>query len=194
MSLGEFVDRITMLTGLSAKDAMLVAGELYVDESTPEPTQRGVQYAVSMLGLASEPEPAPVPAAPPTLEERLSEALRSNHLEPDPAKVLMHVYRGCPRALTVKEPVIGRVPKDSVFHTTELTELLDQLDDDVRLLIGSIDMHNGEASITMYDEANDLDRTIGPIAIDEFGGIEQLQDAVDKLLARLPRVLAADLN
>jgi hypothetical protein len=112
----------------------------------------------------------------------------------DPVEVLAQVYRTCPRVLTQEIPRVGRAPKDSVFYDEELQAMIDALPEEIRVLIAGVDLVNGEVNVTLYDEANDVDRTIGPLSLDRYDSRHALEEALRVLIARLPRVLSSDFN
>lgn len=62
------------------------------------------------------------------------------------------------------------------------------------MLIGSVDVIAGAVTFTLYDEANDIDHRIGPIDLTHFTSADEFRSAINTLLGRLPRVLAADFN
>ena len=89
---------------------------------------------------------------------------------------------------------VGRAPKESVFYSDELRAQLDALPEHIRVLIGHVSVFEGTVTFTLYDEANDVDRFIGPIDLTRFADGEQLREAIEVLIGRLGRVLAADFN
>ena len=187
MTFGELVDRVIEVTGLAPEDAAKVAGELYGAERAY--TEAGIRYAAENLGLTGE--------QPVQQQERTPEP----QMTMDPAEVLGEVYRACPRCLPKQEghdrvymPRVGRAPKESVFYSDELRAQLDALPEHIRVLIGHVSVFEGTVTFTLYDEANDVDRFIGPIDLTRFADGEQLREAIEVLIGRLGRVLAADFN
>jgi hypothetical protein len=187
MTRGELLDLVIEHTGLGAEDAMKVVSELWGAERAYTPA--GIDYAVEKLGLKSEPTPAtPEP-----------------HMTMDPAQVLLEVNRVLPRMIplqidgvhpdgVVAVPRVGRAPKESVFYDEALREQIEALPEEIRVLIGSVDVFAGAVTFTLYDEANDIDHRIGPIDLTHFTSADEFRSAIDTLLGRLPRVLAADFN
>lgn len=190
MTLGELVDRIVQTIGCSAADAMSVAGELWTEDR--DYTNREIGYVASKLGVGPEDASEPAPEKPELEPE----------LEMDPATVLKLMYRSCPRALPVGEdglvhvPRIGRAPRESPFFTGEdADELLAGLPDETKLLIGAVDIIGRKLTVTLYDEANDVDRDVGPLDLDRYANAGELDRAIRVLLSRLQsRVLPADFN
>lgn len=198
MTYGELVDRVIEVTGLSPEDASKVATEIHGAERMY--TESGIRYIAHELGFDGRAE-EPVQAPARTFEQAFGDLLERMHLEPDPAQVLKHVYRECPRLLPKQDghvgvypPRIGRAPKESVFYTDELRAAINELPEEVRLLIGRLDLYDGSLTITLYDEANDVDRHIGPIDLARYESANGIHDAIMELLGRLPRVIAADWN
>jgi hypothetical protein len=188
MTRGELLDLVIEQTGLGAEDAMRVVSELWGAERAYTPA--GIDYAVEKLGLKSEPK-APATPAP--------------HMTMDPAQVLLEVNRVLPRMIPLQPdgvhaegivhvPRIGRAPKDSVFYDESLRAQIEALPEEIRVLIGSVDVFAGAVTFTLYDEANDIDHRIGPIDLTHFTTADEFKSAIDTLLSRLPRVLAADFN
>ena len=81
-----------------------------------------------------------------------------------------------------------------MFYSEELRAQLDALPEHIRVLIGHVSVFEGTVTFTLYDEANDVDRFIGPIDLTRFADGEQLREAIEVLIGRLGRVLAADFN
>ena len=152
-------------------------------------TEAGIRYAAENLGLTGE--------EPVQQQERTPEP----QMTMDPAQVLSEVYRACPRCLPKQDghdqvymPKVGRAPKESVFYSEELRAQLDALPEHIRVLIGHVSVFEGTVTFTLYDEANDVDGFIGPIDLTRFADSEQLRAAIEVLIGRLGRVLAADFN
>lgn len=196
----ELVERVKRLTGLTGRAASAVAmacdvdreakhsaGEVESDSFSAITPAEIVNVARELGYNVDTPEGAKT-------EDALSAGLRRLQLEPDAAEVLRHVYLTMPRVLNQQVPVIGRAPKESVFYSEGLQEQIDALPEDVRVLIGGVDLVNGQVTFHLYDEANDLDRAIGPIDLTQYATGEQLRGAIEVLLARLPRVLSSDFN
>ena len=180
MTFGELVDKVIDITGLEPTDAAKVAGELFGAERAY--TDAGIRYAAEKLGLSAEPVQAPAQRTP------------EKQMTMNPAEVLAEVYRCCPRVLTHTMPKVGRAPKESVFYDDDLQAQIDALPEHIRVLIGGVNIVDGTITFTLYDEANDLDRTIGPIDLSRFTDGDELHEAIGVLIGRLARVLAADFN
>jgi hypothetical protein len=109
----------------------------------------------------------------------------------DPAVVLEEVFLMCPRVLMSATPVLGRAPDQALeLFADELANL----PEDIIAALVKINIHEGEVTVWVRDEANDLDRPIGPISIKHMDSESALNDAILTLFKRLPRVLAADTN
>ena len=187
MTFGELLDKIVRVTGLTPEDAIKVAQELYGAERAY--TEAGIRYATERLFGTDEPVQAPAPRTP------------EPQMTMDPAEVLSEVYRACPRCLPKQDgqervflPRVGRAPKDSVFYDDDLRAQIDALPEEIRVLIGNVSIFDGTVTFTLYDEANDVDRTIGPIDLTRFHSGAELREAIEVLIGRLHRVLAADWN
>jgi hypothetical protein len=188
----ELLARVVRITGLEGRPAQAVTLMLMEDWEPPVAAPDIVRMARE-LGY----EVADAPKR--TAADAMAEGMREMQLEPDPAKVLHEMYREMPRVLNASIPVIGRAPKSSVFYdgltdSDEWNAQIAALPEHVRLLIGSIDVYYEKLTIRLYDEANDLDREVGPIDISRYADGEQLGKAIEVLLARLPRVLSSDFN
>lgn len=122
----------------------------------------------------------------------------------DPAVVLSEVYGACPRMLSprtddqgarvdekVYVPKIGRCP-------TKLQELagdaIDQLPDHVKALLVKLNIEDAAMTVWLWDEANEIDRPIGPIDLTRYTTGSELREALETLCSRIGRVLAADWN
>lgn len=188
MTLGELIDRVTVITGLEGRPAFDVAyGLLDDDGEVPEGTNADAIAAKARELGHDVPEP-----------EKPKQESVEPEMTMDPGQVLVEVYEACPRVLTHQMPRIGRAPKESVFHNDEMDEMMraqiESLPEEIRLLIGDVDLFKGELMLTLYDEANDVDRRIGPINLERYATGEQLHEAINVLLKRIGRVLAADFN
>lgn len=202
-SIGELYDRVVSM-GASLDIELPAAAAFDITQSLMQEFPGDEQHvppaaivdATRAHGIdVPEPEVAPEP----------EQAEEPNAIAPemsmDPAEVLLEVYKVCQRCLPKQEgqdhvfmPRIGRAPKESVFYDEELRAEIDALPDEVKVLIGGIDLYKGEITVTLYDEANDVDRTVGPIDMARYEDEGQLSRAIEVLLNRLPFVLAADFN
>lgn len=182
------LERVKSLTGLAGRDAAKVAFEF--DDPTAVSPQEIVEKAIE-LGFEVERKhgQAPVVAATPMPEMTMN-----------PAEVLSEVYMVMPRVLSTEYPKIGRAP-------AELQQLdpdfVDGLPEEVKALLVKIDMFEGAATFWMRDEANDVDRPIGPINLDRWidaetdspeQAMEKLTEAFLTLLRRIDKVITADFN
>ena len=184
MTLGELIDHITNVLGLEAADAFKVAQEVY-SPARADYSEDVLRYAATKLGVLSE----PVQTAPPTPMPEMTL---------DPAEVLREVYLMCPRLVPADDdgkvhlPRIGRAPQDEDHQIP--AHLLEQLPEHVRVLLFDLDVVNAEANVVFYDEANGVDRRMPPIDLTRYHSGEELHEALDVLLRRLPSILAADWN
>lgn len=205
----EVVERVKRLTGLQGRAASAVAMAATDDaearaaevnshltgpddpdvQAQPIVTAADIVRAARELGIHVE-----APSRDASTTDALTLGLRELQLEPDATRVLAEVYKTMPRVLNPEMPRVGRAPKDSVFYNDELQAQIDALPEEVRVLIGGVDLVNGQLTLRLYDEANDLDREIGPIDLTRYESAEQLQRGVETLISRLPRVLASDFN
>jgi hypothetical protein len=181
------LERVKSLTGLAGRDAAKVAFEF--EDPTAVSPQEIVEKAIA-LGFDVERKHGQraVAAATPIAEMTMN-----------PAEVLSEVYMVMPRVLCQSYPKIGRAP-------TELQELdpefLDGLPEDVKALLVKIDMFEGAATFWLRDEANDVDRPIGPIDLNRWiadddtpeQAMEKLNEAFLTLLKRVNKVITADWN
>jgi hypothetical protein len=182
--LDQLATRVVELTGLNERAAAVVAQSLIEQDAGRVYSAADIVRAAEELGYEfDKPERPNAEANTPGPEITM-----------DAAEVLAQVYRACPRVLTQEVPRVGRAPKDSVFYDAELQAMIDSLPEEIRLLIAGIDLVNGQVNVTLYDEANDVDRTIGPIDLTRYGSVRALEEALRVLLGRLPRVLSSDFN
>jgi hypothetical protein len=173
----ELVERVEALTGLNHRAAQVIALELGPGEHGPGDIVR----VAEKLGYEFEP-PADVKATPEPFAAEVTM---------DPATVLSEVYENSPRVLCEHMPKLGRAPEELQQLAPELVE---QLPEDVLAMLVKVDLHEGKATFWLRDEANDVDRPIGPIDIRRFTDGQQLHEAFVTLMKRLDRVLAADFN
>lgn len=181
--------RIEALTGLNSRAAGAVAASLLagMHESDDSVLSAGdiVREAEQLGYEIKRPEgadPAPEPAEPKPAAE----------VSMNPAEVLSEVYMVMPRVLCTHMPKLGKAPNEA--HELGFSELIEQLPEDVQAMLVKIDLYEGQATFWLRDEANEIDRPIGPIDITRYEDGTALQDAFDVLMRRLPLVLAADFN
>jgi hypothetical protein len=180
--LDELATRVAELTGLNTRAASVVAASLI--EATPD--------AVFSAGdIVGEAEKLGYEFAKP---EATKQRTPGPEITMDPAEVLAQVYRACPRVLRQAVPRVGRAPKDSVFYDEDLQAQIDALPEEIRVLIAGVDLVNGQVDVTLYDEANDVDYTIGPLDLERYDNARALEQALRVLISRLPRVLSSDFN
>lgn len=199
---GDLLDRVTRLMGLDPTDAFPIAQALWGDGHQPVPTSAQIVAQANELGIdvQAQPDETNQPSVEDAMkdmtdEERLHQrmlaALGSIHISMDPAEVLSEVYMVEPRVLQAKVPVLGRAPDEAYQHfAAELAELPENI---VAALV-KIDLHEGKATYWLRDEANNVDRPIGPIDLRRYPSQSALSDALMEAFKRMPRVLAADLN
>jgi hypothetical protein len=178
---GELLDRVAALCKLRPRDAMQVAEALWDDDGADE-QDFAAQQIVAAARACGFDVPDPAPAQPNTPAAEISM---------DPAEVLAEVYENCPRVLCGHMPKLGRAPAEAQRLVPELVE---QLPEDVLAMLVKVDVLEGKATFWLRDEANDVDRPIGPIDVTRYQSGAQLREAFNVLIQRLDRVLAADFN
>jgi hypothetical protein len=189
MTLGELIDRVQALLGCDASDAFKVAQEIHT-AGREDYSDEVIQYAAAKLGVRGEKfehigieDEAPTPLP---------------ELSMDPAVVLREVYLACPRMLIADDegkthiPRLGRAPQEEQ-HAID-PEWLEQVPEEMRVLLLSVDVFNATAEVVMYDEANGVDRKLPPIDLTRFTDGRELGEALDVLGSRIPKYLAADWN
>lgn len=184
----ELTNRVRELTGLDARKAAAVAGALFDrDENAAYSATDIVREAKSQGYEFEQREPAPVPAG------AEPEPSIGANISMDPARVLSEVYENCPRVLNFEMPTIGRAPNELLAHEQFAAEL-EELPPEIRALLVKIDLFEGKATFWLRDEANNIDRPIGPIDLTPYEDEHAMREAFLTLLKRLPLVLAADFN
>lgn len=196
MSYGELVDRVMRLTNLAPDDASHVATELWKSGNDEEVHPREIINCARALGYEVEhPE-----GAVETEHEGVGPEISM-----DPSEVLTEVYMDCPRCLPKQEghdsvhmPRMGRAPDEAQQH---FSELLEEMPEEARALLVKIDLFEHKATFWVRDEANEIDRPIGPIDLRRYTDGQQLMEAFMTLLKpdahgrmRMDKVLAADWN
>lgn len=179
-SFDELVGRVKALTGLNGRAASAVAAE-FDERATPSAAQ--IVDKAEELGFEVTDKPSKDPN-PPSIAPEVSM---------DPATVLAEVYENCPRVLMSEFPAIGRAPAE-LQANPELMAEIDQLPEEIKALLVKIDLADERMTVWLRDEANDVDRPIGPIDLRPYKTGEQLHEALTTLLRRLPLVLRADSN
>lgn len=187
----ELRDRVKALTGLNDRAAQAVAVSMLADakgNTDFPPTDSHIVREAEALGYDFERPEGVVDEPEPWAAE----------ITMDPAIVLSEVYENSPRVLCAQMPRIGKAPDELQQLDPDLIE---QLPDEVRALLLKIDVFEGKATFWMRDEANDLDRPIGPIDLRRYSSGTELMEGVMALLQRdangvlrLDRVISADFN
>lgn len=190
------LERVKRLTGLGAREAAQVAFDLA--DSTP--TAREIVAKAKELGYDVED-----PGEDARQADRKQSAMGVG-ITMSPTEVLTEVYMMCPRVLSQKVPRLGKAPEQ---FSALIEEALGELPDDVRAMVAKIDIFDGGATFWLRDEANEVDRPIGPISLKPYveGDVDEndpfevahahvnaLYRAFEALIPRLGRVLAADSN
>lgn len=178
----QLVARVKNLTGLNSRAASVVAASFAEDDEYPTAAQ--IVAKTNELGYD-------VPDKPRAGDE--PEIAIAPEVSMDPATVLAEVYEHCPRVLMANFPAIGRAPSE-LQANEEIMDQLNELPDEVRALLVKVDLADERMTVWLRDEANDVDRPIGPIDLRRYKTGEQLHQAIHTLLRRLPLVLRADSN
>lgn len=174
------IERIQALTGLNRRACACVATSLEEINQDEDWSAEDIVREAEELGYEFD-TPEPVEANEP--------ASFAPEISLDPATVLSEVYMVCPRVMCSELPRLGRAP-------TELQEHIEELDlpDDVKALLVKVDLMEGKATLWLWDEANQVDRPVGPIDLERYSSGQELHEAIETLLRRLPKVLASDHN
>lgn len=177
----ELMERIKALTGLTTREAAQVA---FAFEDGAQPLPQEIVDKAIELGFDVERKHG---------QTKTSGGPLGAEMTMDPAEVLTEVYAVMPRVLCHVMPKMGRAPAEAEQHP-EVVELLAQLPEEIALLLVKVDLLEGAATFWIRDEANDIDRPVGPIDITRYDSHEALQQAFMSLLQRVDKVLAADFN
>lgn len=204
-SFGELLDRVQRLTKLDTDESYAVAKKLW--DSDPEAifTPAAIVTCAEALGFnVNAQTDAPPTMNEPSIEDamagmtdeeklhlQLVNGLKTLHISADPAEVLHEVYMVEPRVLQAEIPVLGQAPDEAYQHFA--AELAD-LPEDVIACLVKIDLFQGQATYWLRDEANNVDRPIGPIDLTRYPDATALSDALLEAFKRMPRVLAAEYN
>lgn len=173
----ELMERVKSLTGLGARDAAQVA-YAFDDGEQPAPQEivdKAIELGFDVARKHGQTKTSTIGA----------------EMTMDPAEVLTEVYMACPRVMMSQTPKMGRAPAEAQEH---FPELMASLPDEIKVLLVKIDMLEGAATFWIHDEANDVDRPIGPIDITRYDSERALEEAFMTLLQRIGKVLTADLN
>jgi hypothetical protein len=176
----ELVERVQALTNLDAKDATEIAASLWKDGenfTAAEIVDRAIE-----LGYDVERKHVKTASAP-----------LGPDITFDPATVLSEVYENSPRVLCTAMPKLGHAPAE-LMQYEEFAEDLAQLPEEIRAVLVKIDLFDAKATYWLRDEANAVDRPIGPIDLRRYDSPDALVQALMDLFKRLPLVLAADFN
>jgi hypothetical protein len=184
----ELTNRVRDLTGLDARKAADVAADLYDGNEDGIFSASDIVRSAEKLGFEFEKRAPERPATATSDEPQIGA-----NISMDPARVLSEVYEVCPRVLNANMPTLGRAPNELLAHA-EFAEELEQLPEEIRALLVKIDLFEGKATFWLRDEANEIDRPIGPIDLTPYEDEHAMRDAFMTLLKRLSRVLAADFN
>lgn len=176
----ELIIRVQRLTGLGGRDAAKVAFDLDDDPKPQDIIDKARELGYEVEKLHEDATP-------------VATAAFAGEVSMNPAEVLSEVYMLSPRVLCQHVPKIGRVP-DEARQYEGIEEIVDGLPEEMKLLLVKIDLTEGHATFWLKDEANDVDRPIGPIDLTRYDSDTALVEAFETLLGRLPRVLAADFN
>lgn len=180
MDIDELASRVEELTGLNARASRNVAITL----GEGDHTSKAIVEHAAELGYEVKPGAAVPDATPaPTHDAEVTM---------DPAKVLDEVYMVMPRVLCANMPKIGKAPEAA--HEHGFSDLIAELPDDVQALLVKLDVYEGQATFWLRDEANEIDRPIGPIDLKRFDTGEALNAAFQTLMRRLEKVITADFN
>lgn len=177
-SFSEFANRVQALTDLEMPLAIEVAAELWKDGED----HTAAEIVDRAIAMGYDVERKHVKTANAPLGPDISF---------DPATVLTEVYEACPRVMCSEMPKLGRAPAEAMEH---FAEELAELPEDIRAMLVKIDLFEGNATYWLRDEANAIDRPIGPIDLARYDSPDALSRALMDLFKRLPLVLASDFN
>lgn len=177
----ELLTYVRSVTGLTGREAAHVAFEFAPEDGVPTP--QAIIEVAERLGLDVERKHTEKPDTGPWGPD----------LEMDPASVLTHVYMECPRVMMTDTPRMGKAPTTHEM-SAHLMSMLAELPEEVQAAIVNVNLSEGEATFWLHDEANQIDRKIGPIDITRYTSENALRDAMMDLLKRINKVLAADTN
>lgn len=173
----DLLARVKALTGLEGRDAAKVAFDLADDPRPQDIIDKAIELGYDVDKKHGQSGTTTREIAP--------------ELTMNPAEVLSEVYMTMPRVLCTEMPKMGRAPEEA---QAEFSEILEQLPEDVRAMLVKIDMIEGAATFWIRDEANEIDRPIGPIDITRYDSEHALEQAFNTLMQRMNKILAADFN
>jgi hypothetical protein len=182
------LERVKSLTGLHGRDAAKVAFEF--EDPTAVSPQQIVDKAIE-LGYDVEKKHG---------QKAVAQATPIPEVTFNPAEVLSEVYMVMPRVLCQHTPKLGRAPAEAQ-EFEGMQDLIDELPEEIRVLLVKIDVLEGAATFWLRDEANDVDRPIGPIDLNQWineedveGSHARIEAAFRALLTRVNKVITADYN
>jgi len=198
----ELVTRIESITGLGRRQASTVAIALTDEESDSIPTAAQIVDTAVELGYDVDVKHARKAA------RESGDTSFAPDVEMDPNEVFAQVHLANPGRLIpatngeVKMPRIGLAPQEAMrMMDDEAREKLDELRDEaesegnsVFAALTALDLNAMQATVWIYDEANGIDRPIGPIDLTRYSGPQAFQEGLGALMARARFVLTADWN
>lgn len=198
----ELVTRIESITGLGRRQASTVAIALTDEESDSIPTAAQIVDTAVELGYDVDVKHARKAA------RESGDTSFAPDVEMDPNEVFAQVHLANPGRLIpatngeVKMPRIGLAPQEAMrMMDDEAREKLDELRDEaeaegnsVFAALTALDLSAMQATVWIYDEANGIDRPIGPIDLTRYSGPQAFQEGLGALMARARFVLTADWN
>lgn len=198
----ELVTRIESITGLGRRQASTVAIALTDEESDSIPTAAQIVDTAVELGYDVDVKHARKAA------RESGDTSFAPDVEMDPNEVFAQVHLANPGRLIpatdgeVKMPRIGLAPQEAMrMMDDEAREKLEELRDEaegegnsVFASLTALDLGAMQATVWIYDEANGIDRPIGPIDLTRYSGPQAFQEGLGALMARARFVLTADWN
>ena len=198
----ELVTRIESITGLGRRQASTVAIALTDEESDSIPTAAQIVDTAVELGYDVDVKHARKAA------RESGDTSFAPDVEMDPNEVFAQVHMANPGRLIpatdgeVKMPRIGLAPQEAMrMMDDEAREKLEELRDEaegegnsVFASLTALDLGAMQATVWIYDEANGIDRPIGPIDLTRYSGPQAFQEGLAALMARARFVLTADWN
>lgn len=183
----ELLACIEQMTGLNPRACQAIALQLARDN---DPGRSGLDFSAGEVARAAQGLGYDLPDELRQLAQQDPNPL-GRDITLDEAQVLSEVYMVAPRVMCQQMPKLGRAPEELRKLAPELVE---QLPEEVRAMLVKIDVFEGKATFWLYDEANEIDRPIGPIDVSRYADGQQLHEAFADLVRRLPKVLSSDFN
>lgn len=185
----ELRDRVEAITKLNKRACQIIATSLLQEAFLHD--NEGVVYSAGQIVKEAERLGYEFERPEGVTVEDEHEQVFAPEVSMDPGVVQAAVYEVTPRAFCTELPKLGKAPDE----LRELApELADQLPDEVRAMLIKIDVFEGKATFWVYDEANEIDRAIGPIDLTHYESADALNEAFGTLMRRVGRVLSADFN